>query len=87
MSKLPKTLQNLPLPIIGSPLFIISNPKLVIELDGGQHGEAAGYDERRTAALGRHGYKVLRFWNSDGEEVGACGNGSRCIRTNTWQGL
>ncbi|MFO1244445.1 MAG: nitronate monooxygenase family protein [Ramlibacter sp.] len=31
MSKLPKTLQNLPLPIIGSPLFIISNPKLVIE--------------------------------------------------------
>jgi len=30
MSKLPATLQNLPLPIIGSPLFIISNPKLVI---------------------------------------------------------
>lgn len=30
MSTLPKTLQNLPLPIIGSPLFIISNPKLVI---------------------------------------------------------
>ena len=30
MSKLPGALQNLPLPIIGSPLFIISNPKLVI---------------------------------------------------------
>jgi nitronate monooxygenase len=30
MSKLPSVLQNLPLPIIGSPLFIISNPKLVI---------------------------------------------------------
>jgi len=28
---LPAVLQNLPLPIIGSPLFIISNPKLVIE--------------------------------------------------------
>jgi nitronate monooxygenase len=28
---LPAILQNLPLPIIGSPLFIISNPKLVIE--------------------------------------------------------
>jgi nitronate monooxygenase len=28
---LPTVLQNLPLPIIGSPLFIISNPKLVIE--------------------------------------------------------
>ncbi len=31
MSQLPPVLQNLPLPIIGSPLFIISNPKLVIE--------------------------------------------------------
>ena len=30
MSKLPGALANLPLPIIGSPLFIISNPKLVI---------------------------------------------------------
>lgn len=28
---LPPILQNLPLPIIGSPLFIISNPRLVIE--------------------------------------------------------
>jgi nitronate monooxygenase len=28
---LPTVLQNLPLPVIGSPLFIISNPKLVIE--------------------------------------------------------
>lgn len=31
MSKLPAALQRVPLPIIGSPLFIISNPKLVIE--------------------------------------------------------
>jgi nitronate monooxygenase len=31
MSKLPPALQRVPLPIIGSPLFIISNPKLVIE--------------------------------------------------------
>ena len=31
MSKLPPVLQNMSLPIIGSPLFIISNPKLVIE--------------------------------------------------------
>ncbi|MES3014313.1 MAG: nitronate monooxygenase family protein [Pseudomonadota bacterium] len=28
---LPRALQNLPLPIIGAPLFIVSNPKLVIE--------------------------------------------------------
>ena len=31
MSKLPTALQKLALPVIGSPLFIISNPKLVIE--------------------------------------------------------
>ena len=31
MSKLPPVLQNLPLPVIASPMFIISNPKLVIE--------------------------------------------------------
>jgi len=30
MSKLPPSLKNLPFPVIGSPLFIISNPKLVI---------------------------------------------------------
>jgi len=30
MSKLPGALHNLPLPIIGSPLFIISNPQMVI---------------------------------------------------------
>jgi nitronate monooxygenase len=29
-SRLPAVLQNLPFPVIGSPLFIISNPKLVI---------------------------------------------------------
>ena len=31
MSKLPAALKNAPLPIIASPMFIISNPKLVIE--------------------------------------------------------
>ena len=30
MSRLPGAMANLPLPIIGSPLFIVSNPKLVI---------------------------------------------------------
>src|SRR5258705_6491574 len=30
MSKLPPALKKLALPVIGSPLFIISNPKLVI---------------------------------------------------------
>ena len=31
MSKLPAALAHLPFPVIASPLFIISNPKLVIE--------------------------------------------------------
>ena len=31
MSRLPKSLRNLALPVIGAPLFIISNPRLVIE--------------------------------------------------------
>ena len=31
MSNLPRALQNLSIPVIGSPLFIISNPRLVIE--------------------------------------------------------
>ena len=39
--------------------------KVVIELDGGQHREAASYDEERTKWLEHRGYVVLRFWNSD----------------------
>jgi adenine-specific DNA-methyltransferase len=39
--------------------------KLIIEVDGGQHAEAQGYDQRRTAFLESAGFRVLRFWNSD----------------------
>mgnify|MGYP002072913149 CR=1 FL=1 len=38
---------------------------MAIEVDGGQHGEYVDYDFRRSAYLETHGYKVLRFWNSD----------------------
>ena len=38
--------------------------KLCIELDGGQHGEAASYDERRDQWLQAQGIRVLRFWNN-----------------------
>ena len=38
--------------------------KLAIELDGGQHGEAAEYDERRDSWLRSQGIRVLRFWNN-----------------------
>ena len=39
--------------------------KLVIELDGGQHSAQAEADSARSAALARHGYRVIRFWNND----------------------
>ena len=39
--------------------------KLVIEMDGGQHGEAVDYDRARTAFLKAKGFRVLRFWNND----------------------
>ena len=39
--------------------------KLVIEVDGGQHDEAAAYDARRMRFIENEGYTVLRFWNTD----------------------
>ena len=39
--------------------------KFIVELDGGQHGDAIVYDEVRTKILETHGYRVLRFWNND----------------------
>ena len=39
--------------------------KLVIEVDGGQHGVAQDYDARRTAFLEAQGLHVIRFWNND----------------------
>ncbi|MFC7500009.1 endonuclease domain-containing protein [Enterovirga sp. GCM10030262] len=38
--------------------------RLVIEVDGSQHHEAATYDGERTAFLENQGYRVLRFWNN-----------------------
>ena len=38
--------------------------KLVIEVDGRQHVDLRAYDQRRTAYLSAHGYRVLRFWNN-----------------------
>ena len=38
--------------------------KLGIELDGGQHNNAADYDRRRDNWLESQGIVVLRFWNN-----------------------
>ena len=45
--------------------FACHYPKIVVELDGGQHGDAIPYDAERTKALNTEGYQVLRFWNID----------------------
>jgi very-short-patch-repair endonuclease len=45
--------------------FACHYPKLVVELDGGQHGVAISYDTQRTAALNTESYHVLRFWNKE----------------------
>jgi len=45
--------------------FVCLEKKLVIEVDGGQHGEQARYDEIRTRYLQKAGFRVLRFWNSE----------------------
>ncbi len=45
--------------------FVCIDHRLIVEVDGGQHVDRAGYDETRTRFLEAHGYRVLRFWNSD----------------------
>ena len=45
--------------------FVCLAQKLVIELDGGQHMTAIGYDTKRSEFLEGKGYRVLRFWNHD----------------------
>jgi very-short-patch-repair endonuclease len=39
--------------------------RLIVELDGGQHAEAADYDRSRTRFIEAQGYRVIRFWNND----------------------
>jgi very-short-patch-repair endonuclease len=45
--------------------FACLEAKLIVELDGGQHVEAAAYDENRTRFMQAQGYRVLRFWNNE----------------------
>jgi very-short-patch-repair endonuclease len=45
--------------------FVCLERHLVVEIDGGQHLEAADYDAQRSAILEAHGFRVVRFWNSE----------------------
>jgi very-short-patch-repair endonuclease len=45
--------------------FACPQDKLAIELGGGQHDANAAADAMRTAEIAEHGYRVMRFWNSE----------------------
>ena len=47
--------------------FVCFEAKLVIELDGAQHGqsEIEAYDRARTERLAADGFRVLRVWNNE----------------------
>ena len=47
--------------------FACREHKLVVEVDGATHGDAAeiAHDERRTAYLREQGWRIHRCWNDD----------------------
>ncbi|MBM6594535.1 endonuclease domain-containing protein [Microvirga pudoricolor] len=45
--------------------FLCFERKLVVELDGKQHGWFEAYDAKRTEEIERQGFVVVRFTNSD----------------------
>lgn len=47
--------------------FACYTPRLVIEIDGGQHAQSAQqkHDATRTGWLENQGFRVIRFWNND----------------------
>src|SRR5262245_17610360 len=47
--------------------FVDFSRRLIIEVDGWQHGEARGakHDSHRDACFARSGFRILRFWNHE----------------------
>jgi lysyl-tRNA synthetase class 2 len=45
--------------------FVCIERRLIVEVDGSQHFDQAGYDSRRTRELESLGFRVLRVWNND----------------------
>jgi very-short-patch-repair endonuclease len=45
--------------------FVCFAPRLVVEIDGGQHNSPSEYEEERTDFLVREGFEILRFWNNE----------------------
>jgi diaminopimelate epimerase len=45
----------------------------------GDRVNGIGFDQLIALSDDGSDAPLVRFWNSDGEEIGACGNGSRCV--------
>jgi very-short-patch-repair endonuclease len=45
--------------------FVALEPRLIIEIDGGQHASRLEEDRNRTEELERFGFRIVRFWNHD----------------------
>src|SRR5260370_34063041 len=45
--------------------FVCHGKKIIIEVDGGQHGNQLAADAQRTKIIEANGYTVLRYWNND----------------------
>ncbi len=45
--------------------FACPEARLVIELDGGHHLDQTAKDDWRTNIIKLHGFRVIRFWDSD----------------------
>lgn len=45
--------------------FACFRGRLIVELDGGQHADDVGYDDKRTKYLNARGWRVIRFWNNE----------------------
>lgn len=64
--------------------FLCLEPKLIIELDGGQHADQQQYDELRSQYLQQMGYRVVRFWNNEVlQELDAVLEAIRLVVVNT----
>jgi very-short-patch-repair endonuclease len=61
--------------------FVCLEKMLVIEVDGGQHGEHIEKDNARTVNLSAAGFRVLRFW--DNEVLGDIEG----VKESIWQSL
>jgi very-short-patch-repair endonuclease len=44
--------------------FVCHDARLIVEVDGGQHGRSSPPEAKRSEFLQNEGYRILRFWNN-----------------------